>query len=84
MKGAGELRCDFQDLVERGVRERIVERFVDVREGHAICKAFEDEFDRETCTPDGELAAQEFRVRHNPLVVLIRPRLPIRHRLLLV
>ena len=72
MEGAGKLRCDFQNFVEGGVRECIVERFVDVGEGHAICKAFEDEFDRETRTPDGELAAQEFRVRHNPLVVLIR------------
>jgi hypothetical protein len=37
------------------VGERIVERFVDVCEGHAICKAFEDEFDRKTRAPDGEL-----------------------------
>src|ERR1039458_5923899 len=79
MEGASKLRCDFQNFVERAARKRVMERFVDVVEGHAVRQAFEDDLHRQTGATNSELTTQQFRVRHNPLVVLIGPRLPSRH-----
>jgi hypothetical protein len=72
-EGAPKLRCDFQDFMQRGVRKRVVEGFVDVAEGHAVRQTFEDQFNGEAGTANGEFAAQQFRVRYNPLVLLIGP-----------
>jgi hypothetical protein len=44
MEGARKFRCDLLDFMQRGVRKRIVEGFVDVAKGHAVRKTFEDQF----------------------------------------
>ncbi len=62
MKPTGEFGGDFQNLVERSVREHVMERLVDIGQGHGVGEAFEDEFYGEARAADGQLTAAQFGV----------------------
>ena len=46
MNGVRQFGGEFQNLRERFVRERVIEAFINVFEGHAIRETFENERDR--------------------------------------
>jgi hypothetical protein len=77
MEGIRKLGRYFQNFWKSLTGERMIERLINVIQGHATSEAFEDQRDRQAGATNRKFSAEELSVRDDPTIVLVCRRLPV-------
>ena len=79
MDGASQFGRELKNFGQGFRRKRASVRFVYVLNGHPVRQTFKDQRNGQPGPPDGQSAAEQVGIRHDPLVLTIRKGLAIGH-----